>query len=168
MPVMLDALDEDGNVIVWNRECERVTGYSADEIVNNPDAMLRLYPDEAKRAEMLRAWAQRGDDFRSWEWDLTCKDGTVRTIAWSNISERISIPGWTSWSRWRGRNRTSERRAGAAVRAKQRYAQLSGRRRRVSSSSGTGKIVWCNERALELIRRAREDVIGKDTRMPLR
>ena len=31
MPVMLDAFDENDHIIVWNRECERVTGYTADD-----------------------------------------------------------------------------------------------------------------------------------------
>ncbi len=35
MPVMMDALDENSNVIVWNREAERVTGYSNDPIMAN-------------------------------------------------------------------------------------------------------------------------------------
>lgn len=32
MPVMLDAFDEDNNIIVWNRQCEGVTGYTADDV----------------------------------------------------------------------------------------------------------------------------------------
>jgi PAS domain-containing protein len=26
MPVMIDAFDSDWNIVLWNRECERVTG----------------------------------------------------------------------------------------------------------------------------------------------
>ncbi len=97
MPVMMDALDEDGSIIVWNRECERVTGYSAQEIVNNPKANERLFPDPDYRAHMLAELAAKGDDYRDWEWETTCKDGSVRTIAWSNISGRFPIPGWAQW-----------------------------------------------------------------------
>ncbi|MCP4541126.1 MAG: PAS domain S-box protein, partial [Chloroflexi bacterium] len=97
MPVMLDALDANGNNIVWNKECERVTGYSAEEIVNNPQAMELLYPDAAYRKRMLAARAERGDDYYDWEWQITCKDGTVKTVAWSNISRRLPIPGWATW-----------------------------------------------------------------------
>ena len=45
MPVLLDALDEHNRFIVWNQECERVTGYSAAEVIANPDALALLYPD---------------------------------------------------------------------------------------------------------------------------
>jgi PAS domain S-box-containing protein len=98
MPVMMDALDTQGNIVAWNRECERVTGYSAQEIIGNPQAMEWLYPDEARRERMIAQWAERGHDYRDWEWELTCKGGSTRTIAWSNISGHFAIPGWGAWS----------------------------------------------------------------------
>ena len=39
MPVVMFALDEKGNTNVWNRECERITGFSAEEIVGNPKGL---------------------------------------------------------------------------------------------------------------------------------
>jgi PAS domain S-box-containing protein len=96
MPVMLDALDENLNIIVWNRECERVTGYSADEIIRHPDVSELLYPDPRYR-EQMQAHLVASDDYRDWEWGTTCKDGSVRTIAWSNISRQYPVPGWTRW-----------------------------------------------------------------------
>jgi len=97
MPVMLDALDEAGNIIVWNQECERVTGYSAAEIIHNADALALLYPDPAYRQHMLEQWQARGNHYRQWEWELVTKDGKTKTIAWSNIADRLPIPGWATW-----------------------------------------------------------------------
>lgn len=97
MPVMLDVFDEQGNILVWNQECERVTGYRADEIIGNPDAMMMLYPDSADLNEIREEWREGYSDHRSWEWGITCKDGSVKTIAWSNVSEQFSIPGWYAW-----------------------------------------------------------------------
>jgi PAS domain S-box-containing protein len=96
MPVMLDALDEDLNIIVWNRECERVTGYSADEIIHHPSVSELLYPDPAYRAR-IQGELVAGEDYRGWEWETTCKDGSVRTISWSNISRQCPVPGWAQW-----------------------------------------------------------------------
>ncbi|MEA4909244.1 MAG: PAS domain S-box protein, partial [Anaerolineaceae bacterium] len=101
MPVMLDAMDVDNNFVLWNRESERVTGYSEDEMVGNPNAWDMLYPDQEYRQAMIAesiARSREKADFRSWIWNLTCKDGSVRNIAWSNISSEFPIAGWHSWA----------------------------------------------------------------------
>lgn len=97
MPVMMDAFDAQKNIIAWNRECERVTGYSAEEIIGNPHALKLLYPDAAYREWMLAEHEAQVHNYRNWEWNITCKDGTVKTIAWSNISAEFPIPGWVTW-----------------------------------------------------------------------
>jgi PAS domain S-box-containing protein len=97
MPVMMGAFDDEGRIIVWNKECERVTGYAADEIVGNPQGMALLYPDADYRQHMIQMWAERGNDYYHWRWVTTAKDGTVKTVSWSNISDRFPIPGWTNW-----------------------------------------------------------------------
>ncbi len=98
MPVMMDALDENDTVIAWNRECERVTGYSAAEMVGNPRAMEKLYPDPDYLEQVIAEASDLGFDFRGKEWTLICKDGTEKTICWSNISARFPIPGWHTWA----------------------------------------------------------------------
>ncbi len=98
MPVMMDAFDADGNLLVWNRECERVTGYSAEEMIGNPRAMEHLYPDLDYREQVMTTWEEREQDIRSWETEVACRDGSVRTIAWSNISRQFPIPGWDEWA----------------------------------------------------------------------
>jgi PAS domain S-box-containing protein len=97
IPVMVDALDEDGTLILWNHECERVTGYTAAEIVGNPRALDLLYPDDAYRERKLEEWRDRGNAYRDWPWTLTCKDGTRRTVSWSNVSDDFPVPGWAAW-----------------------------------------------------------------------
>jgi len=98
MPIMIDALDDNNNIIVWNRECERVTGYSADEIIGNPKALELLYPNKDYLQGLLAEWAKRGNSFRNWEMTIGCKDGTFKTVLWSNISDEFPVPGWASWA----------------------------------------------------------------------
>lgn len=97
MPVMLDAFDENWQLIFWNRECEEVTGYRAEELLYNPDAFVWLYPDKTYRETMVSRWRERGNYYRNWEWEVTCKDGTKKIIAWSNLSDQFPLQGWASW-----------------------------------------------------------------------
>ena len=96
MPVMMFALDEKGNTIVWNRECERITGFSAEEIVGNPKGLDLLYPDEKSRNDLRDALLELSD-YRDWEWEIACSDGSVKTISWFNISSMYPVPGWAAW-----------------------------------------------------------------------
>ena len=98
MPVLMNALDEDANIISWNRESERVTGYKAEEVIGNPHAIEILYPDEVYRKQMISELNNLGFDFRDKEYTLTCKDGTKKTISWSNISSKYPVPGWHTWA----------------------------------------------------------------------
>jgi PAS domain S-box-containing protein len=98
MPVMMDAFDADCNIVAWNKECERVTGYRADEIIGNPRALELLYPDDTYRREMIAEWLERGSNFHHWELELTCKDGSRKIINWSNVSETFPIHGWHSYA----------------------------------------------------------------------
>jgi PAS domain S-box-containing protein len=84
MPVMLAASNADGSIITWNRECERVTGYSVDEI--NTEALQFHNP----------LW--RDQDYRDLETMLISKTGAKRYISWSNISKDFPVPGWKNWA----------------------------------------------------------------------
>ncbi|EEK78614.1 hypothetical protein bcere0009_23090 [Bacillus cereus R309803] len=98
MPVMVDALDHNGEFILWNRECEIVTGYTAEEIIGNPNALQLLYPDHNYRHQIQSKFLTRGKNFRDWEMRITCKNGEVKTIMWSNISEQFPVTGFSYWA----------------------------------------------------------------------
>ncbi|MBI3649672.1 MAG: PAS domain S-box protein [Acidobacteria bacterium] len=98
MPVMMNAFDMEGKIIVWNRRAAAVSGYDAEEIVGNPKAMDILYPDAEFRQHLNEEIAERGYDYSSVEREMKCKDGSVKIIAWYNISKRFPIPGWNGWA----------------------------------------------------------------------
>ncbi len=98
MPIMMDAMDENGNIIVWNKECEIVTGYSNEEITNNLLIWEKLYPDKDYREKILNQIRELDCNFRDLEYDIVCKDGSLKTISWFNISKEFSVPGWHSWA----------------------------------------------------------------------
>ncbi|WP_293126390.1 PAS domain S-box protein [Microcoleus sp. bin38.metabat.b11b12b14.051] len=97
MPVMLSAVDADRNIIVWNRECEQVLGYSAPELVGNLQAIQVLVPDLNYRQKIFRKVVEFGHNFRDLEVEMIADDGSVKTIAWSNVSADFSVPGWDFW-----------------------------------------------------------------------
>jgi two-component system cell cycle sensor histidine kinase/response regulator CckA len=98
MPVLMTALDDDGTFVFWNRECERVTGFGADEVLADPGFIQRFIPNATERARMRRDVSTLGIDFRDWELTVTCKDGSKRTIAWSNIPGEGALPEWRTWA----------------------------------------------------------------------
>ncbi len=97
LPVMLNAWDKSNTFVFWNHECERVTGYRADEIVDNPRALELLYPDSAYREKMVTEWMSRQGAYRDWEWTLMTRDGQARTIAWSSLAAQFPIFEWAAW-----------------------------------------------------------------------
>jgi len=121
MPVMVDAFDERGHICFWNRECERVTGYGAEEIVGNPEALRLLIPDDDYRESLLAEWQRRGHNYRHWDWRMRCKDGSERIISWSNVSAISPAPGWASWGI--GIDVTHQRRAEARLRDSSQFLQ---------------------------------------------
>jgi len=98
MQIMMDAFDEDGNVVVWNRECEIVTGYSATEIIGNDKVWEYLYPNKDYRNEILDKVSDYDNFFRAFETKIVTKEGIEKNIAWSNISKQFPIPGWKYWA----------------------------------------------------------------------
>jgi PAS domain S-box-containing protein len=97
MPVILFAFDQQRLLCAWNHEAERITGFTADEMIGNPDAMKWLCPNPDYRQKMLDTYKERGDDYRNWDWQLTAKDGTVKTISFSNIAKDYPVEGWANW-----------------------------------------------------------------------
>ena len=96
MPIMMIAFDHNGNIIVWNKECERVTGFMEYEIRMNPLALNMLFESKID-LELFKTLWLKPQDFYSRDWVLTSRNGDTKTIAWSNISRSFPIPGWSTW-----------------------------------------------------------------------
>jgi PAS domain S-box-containing protein len=100
LPIMVDAIDQNGHIVLWNKMCEKVTGYTKEDMLNNPDALALLYPDAPYRQHVLssvQAVIEEKPDYRRGEWALTCKDGSRKSIAWS-VNGQMNLPGYAVWS----------------------------------------------------------------------
>jgi len=98
MPALLVAVNGQGLFVEWNDECERVTGYTREEMILHPDPSSLLYPDKKYLAMLRETWNKLGGSYKDLEWDLHAKDGTVKRISWSNHSHEFPIEGWESWA----------------------------------------------------------------------
>jgi PAS domain-containing protein len=89
MPVIILAIDDDGCLVFFNNEFERVSGYSASEINDDPQLLELLIPENA-HGFLSETEGQT-------EWNFLSSDGVEKTIAWSNLSGYLPIFGWKSW-----------------------------------------------------------------------
>lgn len=85
LPVLVDGFTHDLEFVIWNSECERVTGYSREEILGRKDCFDRLYPDPKERAYVLSEWERRGRHVRDFRVALVAKSGERKHIAWSSV-----------------------------------------------------------------------------------
>jgi len=97
MPMMLVAFDKLRNIIVWNSECERITGYMAEEVGESTGIWKRLFPDKGYRHWVMSEISKLENRFYDFEVNLICSDGSEKTASWSNISSKYPVPGWSFW-----------------------------------------------------------------------
>jgi PAS domain S-box-containing protein len=96
VPIMLNAYDESGLFLFWNQQCEKVTGYAAQEIVGNSNALKLLYPQPELHQQIQELCLQPTSPWQC-EIEINCKDGGRKQIIWSNISKQYPLPDWFGW-----------------------------------------------------------------------
>lgn len=89
LPVLVMAFDQQAHVVAWNKECERVTGYPAEQIIGKPDIFRRIFPDQ----ELLSSPAPAPRSIR-----LVAKDGEVKTVRWIVIVGKTPVRTWARWA----------------------------------------------------------------------
>jgi PAS domain S-box-containing protein len=95
--VWINLLDAGGNVTLWNRAAELISGYSREEVVGHKKIWEWLYPDPKYRAEILgqaEKVIDEGDRAENDETTISCKDETLKTIRWydNNILDEKGKP----------------------------------------------------------------------------
>lgn len=91
LPLVVNAVDENGHIVMWNKYTEQLTGYTAREVLSNPELISKIYP----AAQLSRLCKREGE--RQWEGQLICKDGSYKTIRWFNIASQYPIGTWYTW-----------------------------------------------------------------------
>ncbi len=89
LPVIIFATDADGSLVFFNHEFERVTGYTAADLMSRTDVIDLLFHTDAGTCVVK--------DLECRKWQFTSKEGLEKIVVWSNESESVPLPGWTSW-----------------------------------------------------------------------
>jgi PAS domain S-box-containing protein len=97
LPVIIFGVDAEGRYCLWNREAERVLGFSREEVLGRHRRELypHWYPDPSYR-EWVFVQAL-SHDYRDLETTITTRDGTPRICSWTNLSAHVRIPGLSVW-----------------------------------------------------------------------
>ena len=92
MPVPVSWADGQGKIHFWNRRATELFGYAPGEITTIEQWWQRAYPEAAYRRSVIAQWDQltaeakaKGTAVSAREGNVTCKDGTVRTVEVSGI-----------------------------------------------------------------------------------
>jgi diguanylate cyclase (GGDEF)-like protein/PAS domain S-box-containing protein len=83
---LIVVVDTEGGLVYWNRACENLSGYSADELAG-AEAVLDLIPEEERSAAIgvLEALS-RGESPVLVETHWRTRSGDLRLISWSNTA----------------------------------------------------------------------------------
>lgn len=97
--VWIDVVDSEGKILLWNREAERISGYSREEVEGHAKIWEWLYPDPEYRREVWEAQKRmRLDDAatRRAERTICTKSGERRIISWHGRPLHLS-DGRAGW-----------------------------------------------------------------------
>jgi PAS domain S-box-containing protein len=92
LPIMVNAVDQNGTIIFWNKKCEEITGYTAAEMIGNRNAMELLYPDREYLETELQKWKAKNYQLKNAELISRAKDGSAKAVLWTNPD--FSTPEW--------------------------------------------------------------------------
>ena len=182
--VWLSVIDKDGNVLMWNKAAEEISGYSCQEVVGHDRIWKWLYPDDQYRewvratADVIIAKGLREEDF---ETSIKCRGGETKDMSWNSraIFDRNSRSmglvnigrDVTEQARMRHELERYSKHLEELVAERTKTLQESEKRLRamlnaspypIGVSNMFGKIVECNQALLDMHHySSRDEVIGK-------
>lgn len=83
-PVLMNSFDKHNRCTLWNGECERVFGWTLEEVNREADPLALFYPDPEVR-QRVRETINTSPSLEMHEWYPQRRDGAVLATLWSNI-----------------------------------------------------------------------------------
>jgi PAS domain S-box-containing protein len=91
--ILIAVLDH-GNVLVWNKAAETITGYTRDQVIGKRDVWKLLYPDAEYRRVVTRQITEiigKNRYFENFETRIVTHSGQKKIISWN--TRRIGTEG---------------------------------------------------------------------------
>ena len=82
-PVLIDGFDENGRCILWNKECEKVFGWTIEEINSHDNPLALFYPDSETQQKVLNTVLNPDKIYR--EWHPITKNGMELVTSWASF-----------------------------------------------------------------------------------
>ncbi|MBO1519674.1 sensor domain-containing protein [Oceanisphaera pacifica] len=84
VPIPINVFNTDGKCVLWNRECERIFGWSFEEVRQHPEPISLFYPDPIEQQQVKMAFKEHSSS-RFREWHPSNRAGDKLTVLWANI-----------------------------------------------------------------------------------
>ncbi len=84
--ILITVLDSKGNILVWNKAAEAITGFTKGEVIGKRDIWKHLYPDTDYRKTITRQIAKILKEeriFENFETTIVTRDGSQKILAWN-------------------------------------------------------------------------------------
>jgi len=83
-PILIDAFDNNGKCLLWNKECEKTFGWTIEEINSTQNTLALFYHDEDEYNRVYESISSKPTgEFR--EWHPYTKDGRKLVTRWANF-----------------------------------------------------------------------------------
>ena len=155
-PIMVNSFDKNGKCILWNKECEKVHGYTKEELDQIDDPFSLFYPDKNLRDEVFNTIINNPDkEFR--EWEGRTKAGNTIFVNWANfrISDEMVISIGVDVTE-------SKKKEKELLESETRFKALHNASFGGITIHDKGKILECNNGLSKITGYKKEELIGMD------
>ena len=155
--IWINVLDTKGNVIIWNKAAENISGYNKDEVIGNARIWGWLYPDEEYRKRIFGKAMdiiEKGEVVENFETEITTKDGERKIISWHSkrlVDENGEVIGSVAIGRDITKQKEAEKLAKTLMNATHDLMLL---------AKTDGTILDLNEAMANSLGKKREELIG--------
>lgn len=169
-------LDRDGRVVLFNRACEHLTGYTSEEMLGRIFWEVLVPPEDLPGVRRVFARLTSGQFPNTYENFWICRSGELRRIAWSN-SALLDAGGRVAYVIGTGLDLTeryeAEAREHQLIREQAARAEAEQAARRIHETLESitdgffavdheWRLTYVNGEAERLMRRPREEVLGRN------